>query len=481
MRHLIRIIAMICIAAALTACNREQPVAPPTDSCTECHQLELDKDHKFPCISCHKGDDTSRNREEAHLHLIRQPAHPDNMKEGCGSCHGDKVTAVLKSTHFTLKNSTNLFRKTFGAVNSITSFLDTPRGNNPTSILDLADDLLRRRCFRCHPYTGGDTYPAVNRGTGCAACHLSFYEGKMRSHSFIRPKDDQCLSCHYGNYVGFDYYGRFEQDFNDEYRTPYTTGNKHFRPFGVEYHQLLPDIHQQKGMVCIDCHSGEALMTAGKQQISCEKCHLKSLLDQQVSAAVEKKDGGFIFHAVNGAVHTLPIMKNGAHFVKRNDAISCQVCHAQWTFGDYGKHFLRSDIDDFDQWYLLATQGSSELEKILTNNADFENDELPPAMSDKITGSLEPGLWYKGFTMRRWENVLLGRDGNGTITTVRPVLDYKLSWIDADETIRFDSVSPGSTKQGGLRPYTPHTTGKAGLFYNERIRFFIEIEKMQAN
>jgi hypothetical protein len=79
--------------------------------------------------------------------------------------------------------------------------------------------------------------------------------------------------------------------------------------------------------------------------------------------------------------------------------------------------------------------------------------------------------------MRRWENVLLGRDTDGTITTVRPMLDFSLSWIDEDEEIRFDSVFPRSNPQG-LRPYTPHTTGPAGLFYNDRIRYFLDNEKM---
>ncbi len=58
------------------------------------------------------------------------------------------------------------------------------------------------------------------------------------------------------------------------------------------------------------------------------------------------------------------------------------------------------------------------------------------------------------------------------------MLDFALSWIDEEEEVRFDSVVPLSN-HGGLRPYTPHTTGPAGLFYNERIRFFIENEKIQ--
>lgn len=409
--------------------------------------------------------------------MIQQPSHPDNMQKACGSCHAKTIDNILYSQHFTLANSINIFRKAFGAKDDIATFLKTPETDNPATPLELADDLLRRRCFRCHPYSSGDDYPAITHGSGCAACHLPFADGKLVSHSFQSPQDSQCLSCHYGNYVGFDYYGRFEHDFNDEYRTPYTTTQNHFRPFGIEYHQLQPDIHQIRGMVCIDCHSGQTLMSGNDhlEKISCESCHLAQHLMQSLPARIEKVDDTFALHGFKGKTHIVPIIKNKAHFNRTND-LACQVCHAQWTFGDFGKHFLRSDLDDFDPWDLLTTQANSELEKILTNNADFDKVELPPLMSDKITGSKKPGLWYKGFSMRRWEQVLLSRDNDGRIVTVRPMLDFALSWIDEEEEIRFNSVTPLSNREV-LRPYTPHTTGAAGLFYINRIQLFLMNEE----
>jgi len=471
------VLIYIWLIAILSACSENKPPAPPTDSCIECHTFELDANHRLACVSCHKGNNKSRDKNIAHDLMIQQPSHPDHMQNACGSCHAEAVNKIIHSQHFTLANSTNIFRKAFGAETDITTFLETPETDNPSTPLELADDLLRRRCFRCHLYSSGDDYPAVTHGSGCAACHLSFSEGKLVSHSFISPQDKQCLSCHYGNYVGFDYYGRFEHDFNDEYRTPYTTKKKHFRPFGIEYHQLQADIHHIRGMTCIDCHTGQTLMSGGNglQKISCENCHLEQRLLQSPPPRIEKVADTFVLHGVSGKKHPVPTMKNAAHFNRTND-LSCQVCHAQWTFGDFGKHFLRSDLDDFENWDLLATQANSELERILTNNADFDKVELPPLMSDKITGSKNLGLWYKGFTMRRWEQVLLSRDTSGRITTVRPMLDFTLSWIDEDEEIRFDSVAP-LANPGRLRPYTPHTTGAAGLFYNNRIQLFLKSEK----
>ena len=330
-------------------------------------------------------------------------------------------------------------------------------------------------CFRCHLYSSGDDYPSVTHGTGCAACHIAFKDGKPASHNWQKPGDEQCLSCHYGNYVGFDYYGRFEHDFNAEYRTPFTTKKKHFRPYGVEYHQLKPDIHQLRGMLCIDCHSSRELMEPAGEKPSCKKCHQREELQRSLPAQVSLQQDLFILHGRNGKDHTIPVMRHPAH-KEQMEKITCQVCHAQWTFNDSGKHFLRSDTDDFSIWAYLSVQGNFEVETIIDNNNDFDKTEIPAQMTDKITNESEPGLWYKGYTMRRWETPLLGRDDKGNITTMRPLLDFYLSWIDAEEDVRFDSVASQAPDMG-LRPYTPHTTGPAGLFYKERIEQFLATER----
>jgi hypothetical protein len=116
------------------------------------------------------------------------------------------------------------------------------------------------------------------------------------------------------------------------------------------------------------------------------------------------------------------------------------------------------------------------VENLVEHNSDFDNIDLPIEMTDKISGMPRLGVWYKGFTMRRWEQPALGRNEEGTITTMRPMLDYSLSWIDEEEKIRFDSAGVvGMTLV--LRPYMPHTTGPAGMFYQERIDSFLEEEQ----
>ena len=452
--------------------------------CKACHSMDLDSAHDMACTTCHNGKDNTEDKDSGHENLIRHPAHPDHMIQTCGQCHEQQVKSSVHSLHFTVKNEVNLVRKAFGAKNSLQSLTDIPVKDSPETVLDLADDLLRRRCLRCHPYFSGDRYPAIARGTGCASCHLKFYEGKLVSHSFMKtPGDSQCLQCHYGNRVGFDYYGRYEHDMNTEYRTPYTTSSDYFRPFGVEFHQLSVDIHQQKGLVCVDCHGGNELMTDGNYTIRCEDCHDREKISTTIPTPNIQhdpaKDSYSLSSNGDGKQHAIPFMQHPAH-VKYKELVNCQVCHAQWAFNDKGTHLMRNDSDEYDDFSRLTVQGSFEVEKILKNNLDFDKEEIANSMSDKITGEQKTGLWYKGYETRRWEHVRIGRDKDGRLQVMRPLLDLYLSWIDEGENVRFNSI-PANIPGNGLVPYVPHTTGKAGLFYQDRIRNFLDAEKETAH
>lgn len=471
---MIRIIFILYLALTLNGCSSDETIDSTSSSCVTCHTMALDKKHSFQCTKCHRGIDTAKEKDRAHQGLIAHPANPQQMSKTCQPCH-ENITKKLPSTiHFTLAHSTNMIRTAFGAKTDLDRFIDTPIHEEPLNSLELADDLLRRRCFKCHLYDSGQQYPATSHGQGCAACHLSFSELQLENHTFSAPTDKTCLSCHYGNYVGFDYYGRFEHDFNVEYRTPYTTKADYFRPYGVEYHQLSADIHQQKGLLCIDCHSGNELMRQG-QTVSCASCHDTQQLKTQLPERVTQKGNNYILTSHSGKEYHLPTLIHPAHF--RDDiTISCQGCHAQWSFDDRGKHFIRIDSDELESYSALTVQGNYEIESLLTNNLDYDKDELPVAMTDSLTGISSTGIWLKGYITRRWENVTLGRDKDGVIKVFRPILDYTLSWVDEDETVRLDAIQ-AKVDNDGVRPYTPHTTGHAGLFYGARIQQFLDKEQ----
>ncbi|SHO51632.1 hypothetical protein [Desulfopila aestuarii] len=478
-KSLLAFVSISCFAAAiilLISCSSETEKLAGT--CGSCHTTTPDTNHQLSCTVCHQGDPEAKDKDKAHANMLARPAHPDNFATTCGNCHTYQTEQLAHASHYTLNNAVNLVRTAFGATDQIDTLIDIPISEDPENITQLADDMLRRRCLRCHLFSPGDDYTATRRGIGCAACHMQYKEGKLTNHTFnSHPADEQCLACHYGNRVGFDYFGRFEHDFNVEYRTPYTAAPTTDRPYGVDYHDLTPDIHQQKGLGCIDCHSGNELMNARDPEnvTACADCHDTKRLDDKLPAGVQKSSDGYNLLAKgDGKQHPIPLLQHPAHFTETD--VSCQACHAQWSFDDVKTHLLRADIEEYESWSRLTVQGSSELEWLLENNLDFDKEELPPMATDTITYKKRLGIWYKGYSMRRWESIPLGRTENGIISVMRPELNLSLSWIDEDETVRFDGHNAAAANHG-LLPYTPHTTGPAGVFYEQRIRSFRKAEE----
>ena len=182
---------------------------------------------------------------------------------------------------------------------------------------------------------------------------------------------------------------------------------------------------------------------------------------------IRSENGQFILTGrKDNKEHPLPLLKDPAH-AKYGDKVACQVCHAQWSFNDQSTHLLLSYSDDTELWESLAVQSDYEAENFLNG----EEDE--PFMSDAITGKRKKGIWLQGYTLRRWENMLIRKDNDGIIKVFRPILDLHLSAGDENGDIIAD-LDNIVGKDAGLLPYTPHTTGPAGLFYEQRFLNLLE-------
>ncbi|HSR35753.1 MAG TPA: hypothetical protein VLL73_01125 [Desulfurivibrionaceae bacterium] len=467
------------LAMAAAGCRGQQDAAPVADAtptkCTGCHEYTLDQPHNLGCTTCHGGVEPAKGKAAAHAGLIAEPAHPERMAATCGRCHGELTEHAAKAPHFTLANEVNTVRRAFGAKTVLANLTEIPTHQEITSPLALADDLLRRRCLRCHLYSKGDAYPETTRGTGCAACHLDYQGGKLVSHQFRKhPTDQSCLHCHYGNFAGADYHGRFEHDYSAEFRTPYTSDGGSQRPYGVEFHQLAPDVHARAGMGCIDCHGNREIMgvphgpTKGLFRVTCEDCHApKRALPSGLNL---HRAGADLVLTTKGEGKKLvvPQLAHPAHKVY-GAKVACAVCHAQWSYQDEETHLLRIDSANLAPWSLITVQGSFEVESQL--NAELEGTNAPgsaPTMRDAITGVSSPGLWLKGYRLRRWETPRIGKDAAGRLVIQRPLLDLSLSYVDATNQVRFDAVR-AQGPAGGFIPYTPHTIGKAGAFFRQRL------------
>ena len=205
---------------------------------------------------------------------------------------------------------------------------------------------------------------------------------------------------------------------------------------------------------------------------SCSACHARETVRDGSHDSISFVDTKYLFTSkATGTTIELPIISHPAH-QKYQDIVSCQGCHARWSFGDEQTHLVRIDHDDFDELDKLSLDGSSETLRILASHMEFDGEWLEPEMIDTVTGELFPGIWRKGFLQRRWENLTLEPDDEGVLHVVRPLLDLHLSWVDEEERVRFDNIT---VREGSSTvQYAPHTIGKAGPFFEQRFRHLLK-------
>lgn len=156
-------------------------------------------------------------------------------------------------------------------------------------------------------------------------------------------------------------------------------------------------------MICIDCHRGELILAPGSgRTVACADCHDQQRLQKDLPADITQLDGNYTLRSrADNRDHPLPPMRDLAH--TENPDVSCQICHAQWSYDDTTTHPLCTDHEEYDEWTALTVQGSSALEKLLENNLDLDKEELPPITADLLTGENRPSLWYQGYTIHRWK------------------------------------------------------------------------------
>ena len=453
----------ICfVALFLAACSHCGQTETGQNGCLICHEITLDENHQFSCTSCHKGDAKAGSKAKAHKGLERWPASPENAGRFCGSCHRSEILSISHSSHYNLDNEIGMVWQAFFPGASAPRLKEIHAVSRPATEKELVMDLLARRCLRCHPFYEGDDYSGVRRGKGCASCHMK--TGRKVSHLFRPPETANCLSCHYGNFTGWDYVGRFEKDYPEDFRAPLERGRHVKRPYGVEWIEMQPDIHFRKGLSCTDCHEKREfhVEASGPQRPSCVKCHIS--LSERIG-----------------------------HLQSSVCKAECETCHAAWSFWDQGRSLLRKDAPDPEEWLFLAVQGSSEVEKQITEWADMNSGfSFKSFMKDKINGGLFPGLWFSGFEKRRWAPVELGLGVDGHLSVMRPILSLSLSYVDASEETVLDGIRPRAKGRyrliypdeagSGLDmkamasfclPYHPHTTAGADFIRSVFVSNFI--------
>ena len=338
----------------------------------------------------------------------------------CIKCHQSQMDRCKKSNHYTLKSAINITRKAFGIKDSNVTLQTLPKPKSKiTKVQDIVDDMLRRKCLRCHL----NSKTINSSGNLCLSCHNSH---KSVNDSYkARPTMSKCLKCHNGEFIGSDFLGKFPHDYDKAYRSPLTKdGYYPDSRDGIDYHYLSADVHYKMGFSCISCHNNK---NGNWERVSCKDCH-KSL-----SKANHKS-----YH------------KN----------LSCTSCHASWMVNSYQLHLLRDDTPNYKQWKRLTKQFDLYLEEFLKNALKQKNPP-PPKMPDYLTNELKDGIWYSGWKFRRWENFILVRKDNQKIALAKPMFEYFISYVDKNGTTILDSVSMVNGKKiESFLPKSPHTITK---------------------
>ena len=283
------------------------------EGCLVCHKdvTGLGDAHRpeaLGCASCHGGNPLTLQPDRAHAGLRRVPGNLADAPRSCGlaGCHGDAVSRVQRSVMTTMSGVVAVDREVLG---------EGPAGQGEAfaHVAELtrtpADTHLRQLCASCHlgqkktepGPDGGDT-----PGGGCIACHLAYSPAAARAladyqhggpgtapprlHPAVSVDVDgaKCFLCHSrSGRISTNYEGWMElHDPPERFRgtTAHPADPQH-RTLADDrvFERAVPDIHHDKGLDCVDCHSAKEVMgdgeaharKRGQQRLVCEDCHAR--------------------------------------------------------------------------------------------------------------------------------------------------------------------------------------------------------------
>ena len=370
------------------------------ESCLVCHNNTkgYSKYHNpelIGCSSCHLGNVSSANKEIAHEGMILIPGNLSDASRTCGVCHPNELRKIENSLMTTNSGLIAVDKFIFGEA-------DTPNNHYHIQLIEQspAEKHVRDLCANCHLGMEKEVFGPItelSRGGGCNACHLNYSE-KARSDldNYLKSDkeklpaehpstdifitDEHCFGCHSrSSRISTNYMGYMETLMEEE-DTQGISGYKTFKDKRI-YKHLEADIHFEKGLLCIDCHSSHEVMGTGELithaedavTLSCKDCHYKETPNTVVYDSLDlesqlvfthrgyihhdkemltvQKDGHPLVHTFlgedgkayligkkDGKIHS--IKPQGATCLKDkvHDNVSCSSCHSAWTSRCIGCH-----------------------------------------------------------------------------------------------------------------------------------------------
>jgi len=375
------------------------------EGCLVCHTKTtgLTSSHNpeaIGCSSCHLGNPFSLNKSLAHKKMVLIPGNLSSAKKTCGQsqCHNIIIDRVNKSLMNTMSGIVSVDKYIFKENSNL---------NNHFKIQDIkessGDKHLRNLCASCHLSAGKNKYGKINelsRGGGCNACHLKYSSiaenqlkrfmetKKLNNDTLAHPKltikidNSHCFGCHSRS-------GRISTSYEGWHETKLTSDEININDTNYRLLQdkrvfikKLSDVHFDKGMSCIDCHTSYEIMgdnnnySHKEQQVKilCEDCHLKekaktktidfSDIDLETQKIIELRKydtsskflvskSGMVLPNVylsdNGQIVLISKINNKLLYpkktisqcgtdIKEHKKLSCKSCHNSWSPQCLGCH-----------------------------------------------------------------------------------------------------------------------------------------------
>ncbi len=459
--------AVLSLLIVLAIFDQFRKPSSPTspDQCLTCHSNVRDMSASHPvkvfgCAKCHLGNPDVADKAIAHRGMVKNPSDLHWVNKTCGQsgCHPTWARHVRKSI---MTTNSGIVASTLYQWQEKATPDDSSLAIANVPDTSLATSHLRKMCAGCHINKPTGDLPGEFglRGGGCNDCHLVNKDSSRHPTLTVQMPVEVCAKCHNrSDRTGLTYQGKFE---SEGYGTPYKQGALSDQTLsgGRFYYHILPDIHYEKGMTCIDCHPAEDVMGDGRKHahledqahIRCTTCHQAKLAKPSKSNLVWKivqsnpvltipkdsllvqvrkniflsnvfrKDGQIILiRKTDGKA--LPV-KQTSHRpdcnIPGHERLSCQGCHSAYTPQCYGCH----DVYDPRKKQL-----------------------------DKISMKETKGHWSEGRSYLRFEEPTLGVDNRNRIMPFAPGCQVFLTVLNDKGTI---------TRQARyltMAPFDPHST-----------------------